>query len=190
MSDDTALAPIECPVCIDPLREAADLLLLNGHSFESVAKKLERPPEFARALKAHLFAKHVAGPTRENYVILIHDYLSDARKMLERELQRNHDKQRTQIITLSHKAIQWAINGYARMQGLNIQGNKKISGDVIEALEQLAAGNPDAVKRIADARRKATPILTQAVKVEDPAKFNEAGNNERSSPDEGQSSPR
>src|SRR5215469_17693328 len=110
------LVPAECPVCQDPLREACDLLLLNGHTFESIAKKVERPREFARALKLHLYNKHVAGPTRENYTILIVDYLADARKMLERELLRRQINQRTQIISLAHKAMQWAIDGYARME--------------------------------------------------------------------------
>jgi hypothetical protein len=158
--------PSACPVCEDALREAMDLYLVRGNSFEAVAKKFGRPAAFAEALKAHAWCKHVRGPTRENYLVLIVDYMQDSRKMLERELLKQPKNQRTAIITLAHRAQQWAFSEVARIEGLTTAGNKKLSGDVISALNQLAEGNPEAVKRIAAARQKETPILITATPVE------------------------
>lgn len=156
-----------CPVCEDPLREAADMLLIRGNSFAETAKKLDRPPAYAAALKAHTWAKHVQGPTRENYTVLIVDYMQEARRLLDREQLKISKHQRPTIISLGHKAQQWAITQLARMEGLMITGNKRLSGDVIEALNKLAQGNPEAVKRIADARKKEIPVLTQAKRIEE-----------------------
>ena len=157
-----------CIVCEDEARDAADLLLLNGHAFRTIARRLERSSQWAEALKVHLYQKHVAGPTKENYTILMVDYLIDAREMLKRELQRPIKEQRSSIISLTHKAIQWTIQNYARVEGFyGTAAQKKISGDVIEALNQLAQGNPEAVKRIADARKKEIPVLTQAKPVQE-----------------------
>jgi hypothetical protein len=143
------------------------MLLLRGNSFEDIAQKLQRAPAFAQAVRWHLYGRHVQGVSRDNWTILIVDYLQDAMKMQRRELQLSRGSQRVPIIKLGDEAQKWALVQMARMEGLYVSGAKKLSGDVIEALNALAAGDPEAVKRIAEARKKEKPILIEAERVEE-----------------------
>lgn len=159
-----------CGVCDggEDLREAVDTLLYLGRTCAEVARELEMPREFEKAVRAHLYARHQRDCTRDTYQMMISVYMQDCMKLRDRELKRPLVSQNQARINMCFKGIQWSIEQVAKMEGFNVKPSERIKGGankLLEALNAFASENPDMVKRIQQSAERQKPVLIESKQV-------------------------